>query len=165
MCQFNRPMRGRYLERASWAYHRALDRLSGGRFRPERWGRPQTLWITTTGRRTGRVRETALIYAVDSPNLVIAASNAGWPSDPAWWLNLRERPEAEIRLGRERRAVRAREASRVEADRLWPLLDAVYPTFAAYRGRSPRTIPIVLLEPRRPSDERPAVHPSQRGRT
>ena len=142
-------MRGRYLERVFWAYHRALDRLSGGRFKSEQWGRPPTLWITTVGRKTGRTRETALIYVADGPNLVVAASNAGWPSDPAWWLNLRERPDTQIRLGRERGPVRAREASSAETGRLWPLLDGVYPAFARYRERSPRTIPIVVLEPLR----------------
>ena len=140
-------MRGRYLERAFWAYHRALDRASGGRFRSERWGRPPTLWLTTVGRKTGRTRETALIYVADGPNLVVAASNAGHPSDPAWWLNLQERPDAEVRLGRERRRVRAHEATAEDAARLWPLLDEVYPTFARYRQRSPRTIPVVVLEP------------------
>jgi deazaflavin-dependent oxidoreductase (nitroreductase family) len=140
-------MRGRYLERTTWAVHRALDRASGGRYRSERWGRPPTLWITTVGRRTGRTRESALIYAADGINFVVAASNAGQPHDPAWWLNLRERPDTEIRLGRERHRVRARRASAEESGRLWPRLDAVYPTFARYRARTTRLIPVLVLEP------------------
>ncbi len=109
--------------------------------------RPPTLWITTIGRKSGRSRETALIFVADGPNLIVAASNAGEPSEPAWSLNLRARPATEVRLGRDRRAMRAREASALEAARLWPLLDAVYPTFARYRARTNRTIAVVVLEP------------------
>ena len=61
-------------------------------------------------------------------------------------------PDSLVRLGRERRAIHARQANPEETSRLWRLLDTVYPTFATYRARSPRTIPVVLLEPRRLGD-------------
>ncbi len=103
-----------------WAVHRFLDRVSGGRLRTDRVYKP-TLWLTTVGRKSGTVRENALIYISDGPNLVVVASNA----------------------------VAARIASKAEAAELWPRLDRVNPTYADYRKMTARPISIVILEPPR----------------
>jgi deazaflavin-dependent oxidoreductase (nitroreductase family) len=87
-----------------------------------------------------------LFYLDDGPNVIVVASNAGADSDPAWWLNLRDRPDAEIEIAGERRSVRARPATTEEATRLWPRLDAGNPDYAAYRTRAQRPIAVVILE-------------------
>jgi hypothetical protein len=43
-------------------------------------------------------------------------------------------------------AVRAREASPEEAEKLWPRLLEAYRWYQDYRERAGRTIPLVLLE-------------------
>jgi deazaflavin-dependent oxidoreductase (nitroreductase family) len=89
-----------------------------------------------------------LFYLEDGPNVVVVASNAGSDSDPAWWLNLRDGPDAETEIGGRRRPVRARPATAEEAARLLPRLDAGYQEFATYRAKARRPIPVVILEPR-----------------
>ena len=54
-----------------------------------------------------------------------------------------------VQIGRERRPVRAREATDEERGRLWPLAVAAYPDYETYQRRSQgRKIPLIILEPR-----------------
>lgn len=137
----------RAVYRASWVVDRVLDRLSGGRFDDVRPG-PPTLRLTTIGRTSGQPRENGVYYLADGERLVVVASNAGSGRDPGWWRNLQAQPDAEVRLSRRLRRVRAREASPEEAAALWPRLDALNPRYAEYRAESGRPIPVVILEPR-----------------
>jgi deazaflavin-dependent oxidoreductase (nitroreductase family) len=130
-----------------WAVHRFLDRVSGGRLKADRVYKP-TLWLTTVGRKSGTVRENALIYIADGPNVVVVASNAGADEDPAWFRNLMASPATSVRIGQDRRKVVARVASEAEATQLRPRLDAVNPTYADYRKKTSRPIQIVILEPK-----------------
>jgi F420H(2)-dependent quinone reductase len=136
--------------RVFWALHRGVRRLSGGRLGTSvpRGDRIGTLFVHTVGRKSGQPRSNALFYLVEGANLVIVASNAGAEADPAWWLNLRERPDAEVEIGGQRRPVRARVATADEASRLWPRLDDANPDYVAYRARVRRPIPLIILEPR-----------------
>jgi deazaflavin-dependent oxidoreductase (nitroreductase family) len=103
------------------------------------------LLLTTTGRRSGRARTAPLTYFEDGDDLVIVASNGGEESPPAWWLNLRAHPEATIVIGARSHSVTARAASNEEWERLWPIIIATYPGYAAYAERTTRPIPVVLL--------------------
>ena len=78
---------------------------------------------------------------------MVVGSNAGDARDPSWWTNLKANPEAWVQVGRERVRVRARAASEAEAQRLWPRVIDAYASFASYRARAGRPIPLVLLEP------------------
>ena len=89
-------------------------------------------------------------FLPDGDALVVVASNGGSDYVPAWWLNLRSNPEAEIELGRERTRVRAREASPAERARLWPEFTSRVSAYAKYATRTAREIPVVILTPRRP---------------
>jgi len=136
--------------RASWLVHQAVRRLSGGRIgtRVARGDRKGTLFLHTVGRKSRQPRVNGLYYIEEDSNLVVVASNAGADTDPAWWLNLRDQPDAEVELAGRRRPVRGRAASADEEARLWPRLDAANPDYAAYRARVHRPIPVVILEPR-----------------
>ena len=122
--------------------YRATGGLVGGKF-----GRVRILLLTTTGRRTGRRRTKPLLYLHDGDRLALAASYGGRPYHPAWYLNLQAEPNAEVQLGRERRSVRARDATPEERDRLWPQFVSTYPKYELYRRSTDRRIPIVILEP------------------
>jgi len=143
----NRAARLGPLARLFTSLHARLYRLTGGRFMP-RWaeGMP-VLSITTTGRKSGRPRSTAVVYVEDGDNLVVMPSNAGSEATPAWWLNLQANPEAEVQLRGQRRRVRARRATPEEEERLWPRLQQSYSGFEAYQSFTEREQPIVLLEP------------------
>ena len=130
--------------------HRTLFSLTGGRVgaAPPRGG-VGTLFLLSTGPRSGKLRRNGLYYIEDGPNLVVVASNAGENVDPQWWKNLQATPDAEVELGTHRQPIHARPATAEEAQRLWPQFDAGHPEFAEYRERAyRRTIPIVIFEPR-----------------
>jgi deazaflavin-dependent oxidoreductase (nitroreductase family) len=133
-----------------WTFHRALHRLTGGRGTTEAPsnGRVGTLFLVSTGRRTGKVRRNGLFYIEDGENFIVVASNAGENVDPQWWKNLQANPEAVVDIGTHHVAVRARAATPDEAARLWPLLEAGYPEFRRYRAGVLRKIPVVILERR-----------------
>jgi deazaflavin-dependent oxidoreductase (nitroreductase family) len=132
--------------------HMAVYRLTHGRFLGRVAGMP-VLLLTTTGRRSGRERTTPLTYFEDGNALVVVASNGGEDTPPAWWLNLDAQPEATIAIGTRSRSVTARAATGVEYERLWPIITATHPGYAAYARRTARPIPVVLLEPRNGSSE------------
>lgn len=126
--------------------HRALYRLSGGRL-GTRAGSASMLLLETLGRKTGQRRVTPLLYVEDGERFVIVASNAGDDRNPAWLLNLRKQPAAEIQVGKRHLAVHSREANAAESERLWPKLQSSYKYYRDYRTRTQRDIPIVILEP------------------
>ena len=78
--------------------HRALYRLTGGRIGAHA-GRANMLLLATLGRRSGQRRVTPLLYVEDGERFVVVASNAGDDRNPAWLLNLRKHPAAEIQVG------------------------------------------------------------------
>jgi deazaflavin-dependent oxidoreductase (nitroreductase family) len=142
----NRVPNIRWLLALITAGHRFLYRISRGRL-GNRIGGMRILLLTTLGRRTGQRRVTPLLYVEDKGRFVVVASNAGDDRDPAWWLNLKERPEAQLQVGSEHISVRARAAASDERPRLWTELDSAYRYYPEYRTRTERDIPIVILEP------------------
>jgi deazaflavin-dependent oxidoreductase (nitroreductase family) len=105
------------------------------------------LILHTIGAKSGEERESPLLFRADGDNLVIFASYAGAPVNPAWYHNLMANPDATVELGTETRTVRARVPDRDERDRLWEWNKGDYPTFAEYESKTDRTIPVVILEP------------------
>lgn len=121
-------------------------RLSGGKLGGRIFGNP-ILLLNTTGRKTGKSRTTPLLYLPDGENMVIVASNGGAPKHPAWWHNLKARPEAEVEVGDRKLRVRAEDAEGEEKRRLWERLVAAYPGYANYQRKTDREIPVVILRP------------------
>jgi deazaflavin-dependent oxidoreductase (nitroreductase family) len=110
------------------------------------WNGVQTLVLTTTGRRSGTPRRSAMIYGTDGDRFVVIASNGGSPTHPAWYLNLADDPTAEVRVGAARIPVRARTATGEERSRLWSVMTGIWPNFDVYQTRTSRQIPVVVLE-------------------
>ncbi len=128
--------------------HRVLLRLTGGRV-SGRLGSMPVIELTTRGRRSGE-RRTALltVAARDGDALVIVASRGGDDAHPAWYLNIVADPDVRVGpVGKQPSAMRARVASDVERERLWPRVVESYSGYAAYQRRTSRQIPLVLLEP------------------
>lgn len=104
------------------------------------------LLLTTTGRRTGEPRTTPLIYRLDGDNPVIVASKGGAPDDPGWYRNLVKDPEVEVQILGDRFRARARVAEGGERERLWRLMNEVWPHYEEYQAKTDRQIPVVVLE-------------------
>ena len=130
-----------------WSMHRRIYRATGGRLGGSISGM-KVLILTTTGRKSGQERATPLMHFEDDGRYVVVASNAGEPRDPAWWLNLKAKPEASVQIGRDEQPVRATEAEGQERDRLWKRLIDINDDYAVYEERTDRRIPVVLLDPR-----------------
>lgn len=111
------------------------------------WNGVPTLLLTVTGRRTGRQLTSALIFGRDGDDYLVVASKGGWPSHPAWYLNLQANPAATIQVKAEHIAVRARTASDAEKPRLWTIMTGVWPNYDVYQARTERDIPVIVLTP------------------
>lgn len=129
--------------------HVALYRRSGGRLGHRPPGLPQMLLLDHVGARSGVRRTSPLVYARDGDDYVLVASKGGYPRHPAWFHNLKANPDATIQVGRRVLRVHAHVASDEERARLWPLCVRVYRGFDGYQARAGRTIPLVVLSPRK----------------
>jgi len=122
-------------------------RLSGGRLM-NKVNKAPVLLLTTTGRKSGQQRTVPVVYLADGKNYVVIGSNAGNRRPPAWSLNLKARPEAEVEVGRRRVPVRARVAEGEERADLWRRHNEQYSGFDEYEARTDRDISLFVLEPR-----------------
>ena len=129
-----------------WRLHPRVYRWSGGRLGGSLMGLP-VLLLRTRGRKSGQPRETALMYLPRGEACAVIASVLGEPRHPAWYLNLRAHPEAEVQIGRELRPVCARDAEGAERDAIWSEFVLRQPVYADYARRTTRRIPVVVLEP------------------
>jgi deazaflavin-dependent oxidoreductase (nitroreductase family) len=124
-------------------------RLSRGRIKRSvllAGGQP-VLVLTTTGRRSGRPRSTVVAYIRHGRSYASAGLNLGSDRDPAWALNLRAQPRAQIEIGGRRIAVTAREAHGVEAEALWARFIERLPLIAASRELAQREAPMFVWDP------------------
>jgi len=126
--------------------HRAIYRVSGGRVGGS-FGKAPVLLLTTTGRKSGRLRTQPLLYARDGDRYVVIASKGGSPTHPLWYLNLRASPAAEVTIGRLSQRVRASDAEGEERERLWRAVTDLYSGYDKYAERTSRRIPVVVLSP------------------
>lgn len=108
-------------------------------------GRP-VLLLTTTGARSGEPRIAPLVFSRDGDRLVIMASKAGAPTNPAWFANLVANPIVTVEADGETYQARALVAEGAERDRLWAQHVAEHPGFAEYETRTDRVIPAIALE-------------------
>jgi deazaflavin-dependent oxidoreductase (nitroreductase family) len=133
--------------RASGKLNVPLYRASRGRI-GGRVGRAPVLLLTTTGRKSGQQRTAPVLYMTDGDRLVVIGSNAGNARPPAWALNLRANPDAEVEVRADRRQMRARVSEGEERTDLWRRMNDQYGGFEAYRDRTDRDIAVFVLEPR-----------------
>ena len=108
----------------------------------------RTAVLETRGARSGSLRRNAIIYFHDGERVTIMASNAGSPTHPAWYHNVRAHPDVTFG-GLPMHAHLVEDAH--ERRRLEALGDNVFPAFADYRraaAAAHRAIPIIQLTPR-----------------
>ncbi len=120
---------------------RANQGKVGGQFA----GAPLLL-LTTTGAKSGRAITKPLVYTKDGARIVLIASYAGAPKNPAWFVNLVANPVATVELGSERFQARATVTSGEERQRLYKSQAAQMAIFDDYQKKTTRQIPVVVLE-------------------
>jgi deazaflavin-dependent oxidoreductase (nitroreductase family) len=112
----------------------------------QEWGGVNTLLLTTRGRRSGKLRRTALIYGRDGERYLVVASQGGAPANPSWYLNLVDNPDVEVQVGAERFPARARTATAEVKPALWRIMTSIWPAYDQYQARCQRAIPVVILD-------------------
>jgi deazaflavin-dependent oxidoreductase (nitroreductase family) len=111
------------------------------------------LILKTTGRKSGEAKVLPLIYGEDGGDFIIVASKGGAPKHPAWYLNLVAQPEVEFQVGAKKYRGAAKAAEGAERERLYAMMEGVYPPYTAYQARTDRQIPVVRLHPQTEIDK------------
>ncbi len=125
----------------TWVYQKSGGKI-GGKFMS---GAPVML-LTTTGKKSGLPRTKPLLYLRDGDNVVCVASQGGRATNPLWYENLLAEPTCTVQIGDDVDERRARTATIVEKERIWPRLVEMYSNFDDYQSWTDRKIPVVILE-------------------
>jgi deazaflavin-dependent oxidoreductase (nitroreductase family) len=129
-----------------WVARHIRDYVESDGKKGHRWSGVNTLLLTTRGRKSGKLRRTALIYGQDGDRYIVVASKGGAKKHPTWYLNLVANPEVQVQVGADKFTAQARTATADEKRALWRVMTSIWPDYDRYRGRTKRSIPVVVLE-------------------
>lgn len=122
------------------------------RLRLRRFRGGDLLYLTTTGRKTGRRRTTPLLYLAEPGRWIVVASNGGAEWEPGWWLNLRAGSPATVQIGQTSTSVTGTEITGAERQRLWDVLNDEVFNYNGYQAKVDRQIAVVALTPTQEDD-------------
>jgi deazaflavin-dependent oxidoreductase (nitroreductase family) len=139
------PLFARILHRADGL----VLRLNGGRFTITSLitGLP-TILLTTVGAKSGLPRVLPIACVPDGEKYALIGTNFGQPNFPSWYHNLKANAECIVRVGYRVGTFVARELHGEEYTRYWNRAVEIYAGYAAYKERTTRRIPVMLLKPK-----------------
>ena len=149
MRRFSKSTVGAWLFARTLRYCDALLlRFAHGRTAPELLAGLPTVFVTTTGARSGEKRTSPLVAIPIDEGLALVGTNFGQKATPAWYYNLRKHPDAEVRYHDRSVAVTAREVEAGELrDRIMRRARRIYAGYAAYEARiTDRPIHVMRLD-------------------
>ena len=120
---------------------RANAGVVGGQFA----GAPMLL-LTTTGAKSGRSHTTPLVYSKDGDYIVVIASKAGAPTNPAWYHNLKAHPTVSLEVGAQRFQAKAVITAGEERERLFNAQASQMAVFNDYKKKTTRQIPVIKFQ-------------------
>jgi deazaflavin-dependent oxidoreductase (nitroreductase family) len=132
--------------KAANGLHVVLYRLSGGKLANEIANMP-ILLITTFGRKSGKPHTNPVAYLKEGQDYLVAASVGGMDWHPGWYLNLKKRPQAKIKVGDKTFDVKATITAGEERTRLYEKFKAASSNFVKYEKATRRVIPVIRLTP------------------
>lgn len=104
--------------------------------------------LHTKGAKSGQERVSPLMSQPQGDGTyAIFASKGGAPENPAWYHNLVKNPRVSFEVGTETVHAVARVATGEERERIWSAQKQQFPQFAEYEEKTPRAIPVIILEP------------------
>jgi len=121
-------------------------RANGGKVLSGPFVKAPLLLLTTTGAKSGRPFTTPLVYTKDGDRIVIIASKGGFPTNPAWYHNLKAHPTTTIELGKEKFQAKATITKDPERKHLFDAQAKLMPNFNEYQKNTTRQIPVIVLE-------------------
>ena len=103
--------------------------------------------LTTRGRKSGRLRKSALMRVEHDGRYAVVASMGGAPKHPVWYLNLLADPNVTLQDGGQVMEMRARTARDKERQEWWAYATAAWPAYDGYQTKTERQIPVVVFDP------------------
>ncbi len=103
------------------------------------------LTLTSTGRKSGKPRDTQLVYVEDGDDMVVVASAMGQARHPDWRYNIEANPEVEVQVRGEVLRATASVLSDEEKAVFWPLIKETIPQMSTYEKRTDRNIRVFRL--------------------
>ena len=137
----------RTVGRPSYRAHRFLYRHTHG-YIGHRSPQGPMLLLTTTGRKSGALRTTPLLYMPDGARYIVVASNGGRDQPPAWLLNLSTNPAAEVQVGPRVVPVTAQFLTPEQKATIWPRLLEQNRGRSYYQTLTARDLKVVAFVPR-----------------
>jgi deazaflavin-dependent oxidoreductase (nitroreductase family) len=131
-----------------WVARHIRRYVESGGARGHTFNGNDALLLTTRGRRTGRLRRTALYYGRDGERYVLAATAVRGGGEPAWYLNLLHSPAVVVQVRSEVFAALATPATASERPRLWRLMVEAVPNYRVYEQQAGRELAVVIVERR-----------------
>ena len=101
--------------------------------------------LHTTGAKSGKPYVTPLVYRPDGDRIVIFASAAGAPKNPAWFHNIVANPDITVEVGTDKYEATATTLGSGERDPIWEAQKHDAPGFAEYEAKTSRIIPVVAV--------------------
>lgn len=131
---------------AANSIHVALYRMSGGKI-ANRVANLPVLLMTTVGRKSGKSHTNPVVYLAYGQDYLVTASGGGVDWHPSWYLNLKDRPQANIEIGDKSFNVQAVIMEGEERVRLYEKFKAASSNFVKYEKGTSRVIPVIRLAP------------------
>ncbi|WP_327588664.1 nitroreductase family deazaflavin-dependent oxidoreductase [Nonomuraea sp. NBC_00507] len=126
---------------------RLVNRMTGGRALMGDQMIPHLL-LTTTGSKSGQLRETPLAcLPEDGGTFLVVGSNFGREHHPAWSGNLLKTPQATVRFRGRVIPVTAALLTDAEREQAWETLIRFWPLYQGYTDRSGRELRVFRLSP------------------
>ncbi len=123
--------------------YEASDGVKGGTLPGTRY---PVVVITSVGASSGKLRKNPVMRVERDGAYLAVASKGGADDDPAWADNFRRHPEVDLQDKTEKHTYRVRELSGDEREDWWAHAVATWPTYASYKKKTERLIPLFLLE-------------------
>lgn len=116
-------------------------RANGGKV--AQFGDAPVVILNTIGAKSGERREIPLVALVGNDGeLTVFASNAGAPTNPDWYYNLKANPDITVEYGAESFDAKVEELPEAEGQARLQAQAALIPTFGEYvTSAAPRVIP------------------------
>lgn len=109
-------------------------------------GKPCVI-LTTTGRKTAKLRKTPLMRVEHDGKYAVVASLGGNPKHPVWYLNLLEHPDVTLQDLETVIDGRARVVAGDEKQDWWQRAVEAWPSYDEYQASTDREIPVIVVEP------------------
>lgn len=106
------------------------------------------LLLHTRGAKSHQERVNPVAYVRDNGHFVVIASKGGAPTNPDWYYNLLADPQVTVEVGTHKFQARAEPVeNEPERTQLYEKMIEMMPSFATYRQKTDRKIPVILLTP------------------